>query len=77
MSISAIDKEFIGYFAQLNEPQKQSMLSLLKSFLESTNQNVDAVSVAQYNLELTAAMESMDRGEFTTIEELEKEMQSW
>ena len=35
------------------------------------------VTFEQYNRELDEAMERISKGEFTTLEELEKEMQSW
>jgi hypothetical protein len=77
MSISVIDKELINYFAQLNDVQKESMLSLMKSFLGTNQKATGETSILEYNAELALAMESIDRGELTTIEELENEMKSW
>jgi hypothetical protein len=77
MPISVIDKELINYFAQLNDVQKESMLSLMKSFLGTNRKATDETSILEYNAELALAMESIDRGELTTIEELENEMKSW
>lgn len=78
MAISTIDKEFLKYFTQLNEPQKKSLLALIQTFLQGDKGAVgERISVEQYNRELDEAMERVSRGEFTTLEALEKEMQSW
>ncbi|MCO5240771.1 MAG: hypothetical protein M9904_12035 [Chitinophagaceae bacterium] len=75
---SVLDKELIQYFVRLNEPQKRSLLEMIKSFLISENtMQEEAVSIEQYNRELEEAMERINRGEFTTLEELEKEMKTW
>lgn len=75
MAISTIDKELLKYFALLDEPQKQSLLALIKTFVmpETTWQG----SVETYNRELDEAIERISQREFTTLETLEKEMQSW
>lgn len=72
---SVLDKELIRYFVQLNEPQKRSLLEMMKSFLPSDS--LPAENIEQYNRELDEAMERISRGEFTTLEALEKEMQTW
>jgi hypothetical protein len=77
MAVSAIDKELLKYFTQLDEPQKKSLLELIKTFLKAGEEPMGRVSLAQYNRELDEAMERISRGEFTTLEALEKEMQSW
>ncbi|HLT89158.1 MAG TPA: hypothetical protein VKZ57_16355 [Sphingobacterium sp.] len=47
---------------------------MMKSFLKYDD---DAISIAQYNKELDEAMKRIDNGNFTALEALEKEMQSW
>lgn len=43
---SVLDKELIQYFVRLNEPQKRSLLEMMKSFLTSENiTQQDAVTV--------------------------------
>ena len=75
---SVIDKELIHYFTRLNEPQKKSLLEMMKSFLKpGEEQRQLPISVEQYNMELDEAMKRIDIGGFTTLEELEKEMQTW
>jgi hypothetical protein len=74
---SVLDKELIQYFAQLNEPQKKSLLAMIKSFLSSGSERVEKTTIAAYNAELDEAMHRISKGTFTTLDELEKEMQSW
>ena len=77
MAISAVEKELLNCFTRLDEVQKKSLLELIKSFLKSDGKPMARVSLEQYNTELDEAMERISKGEFTTVEELEKEMQSW
>ena len=74
---SVLDKELIHYFTRLNESQKKSLIEMMKSFLRLGDEQMQPVTSEQYNNELDAAMERINKGEFTTLEELEKEMQSW
>jgi hypothetical protein len=77
MVVSAVDKELISYFAQLDEMQKKSLLAMIKTFVKPGNEISQSVTIEQYNKELNEAMERISKGGFTTLEELEKEMQSW
>ena len=54
-----------------------ALLELIKIFLKAGDEPMGPVSPAQYNYELEEAMERISRGEFTTLEAAEKEMQSW
>ncbi|WP_373520368.1 hypothetical protein [Aquiflexum sp.] len=40
-------------------------------------ENEEPISIEQYNLELDEAEKEIDEGEFTTYEELKKEMEEW
>ena len=73
----AIDKEMYAYFMQLNDAEKQSVVELLKTFMKSRKSQAERISIEQYNKDIDEAMEQAANGEFTTFEELEKEMQSW
>ncbi len=77
MAISTTDKELLGYFSQLDESQKKSLLELIKTFLKSGSSAMDRMTVKQYNQELDEAMKRIEKGDFTTLEALEKEMQLW
>ena len=74
---SVLDKELIHYFTRLNDPQKKSLLEMMKSFLKPGDEPIQSVTSEQYNQELDEAIERINKGEFTTLGELEKEMQSW
>ena len=74
---SAIDREMFAYFTQLNDAEKKSVVELLKTFMKGRKGQLDHVTVEQYNKEIDEAMERVGRGEYTTLEDLEKEMKSW
>lgn len=76
MNVSATDEEFLRFFFQLNEPQKKSLLQMLKNFLH-TDVPPETDTFEQYNQEIDAALLRVKNGRFTTLEELEKEMESW
>ncbi len=77
MAISTTDKELIRYFALLDEPQKKSLLEMMKTFLLPGKETGQQITIEQYNKELDDAMERINNGAYTTLEELEKEMHSW
>ena len=75
---NVVDIELMQYFTRLNEPQKKSLLAMIKSFLKQDGKPLDdAITIKQYNKELDEAMARIDNGLFTTLEDLEKEMQAW
>jgi hypothetical protein len=71
-----LDKEMLKYWEQLDTPQKKSILGVIKSILQPAEKSV-RVSIEQYNKEIDEAMARMDAGQFTTHEEVEKEMEKW
>ena len=74
---NAVDREMFAYFMQLNDAEKKSVVELLKTFMKSRRNQPDRITIEQYNKELDEAMERVGRGEYTTSEDLEKEMKSW
>jgi predicted subunit of tRNA(5-methylaminomethyl-2-thiouridylate) methyltransferase len=77
MSISIIDRELLKYVSQMDELQKKSLLDLIKTFLKQKEAGAETTTLQQYNQELEAAMERISKGSFTSLEDLEKEMQTW
>ena len=73
----AIDKEMFAYFMQLDDAEKQSVVKLLKTFMKGRKGQPERISVEQYNKDIDEAMEQASKGEYTTFEDLEKEMRSW
>jgi len=74
---NALDREMYGYFMQLNDAEKKSVVELLQTFMKGRKNQFDHITVEQYNKELDQAMGRVGRGEYTTFEDLEKEMKSW
>lgn len=77
MAISTVDKEFQKYFNQLDELQKRSLLTMLKTFLRTQQGAGDRISVEQYNQELEEAMQEIERGETHSHEEVLKLVKGW
>lgn len=77
MTVSSIDKELIKYFIQLTELQKKSLLQMIKSFARPDMETREPTSIEEYNKDLDDAMERINKGNFTTFEELQNEMKSW
>ncbi len=78
MASSAIDKELIRYFTLLDAGQKEMLLAMIKRILKPGNSNTEErITIEQYNKELDEAIERINQGEFTTFEELEKEIKGW
>jgi hypothetical protein len=59
----------------LGNEEKQSLLTVIKSFLHLKTNNGSRIE--QYNKDIDEAMARIDKGEFTTHEDVEKEMESW
>lgn len=74
---NAIDREMFTYFMQLNDAEKKSVVELLKTFMKGRKNRFQHITLEQYNREIDEAMERVTKGEFTTFEDLEKEMESW
>ncbi len=70
-------QEFNFYYNKLTEGQKRSLLTMMKSFLERSEENLDRISVAQYNKELADAEKRIAQGEFITQESLREEAKKW
>jgi predicted transcriptional regulator len=77
MAISAIDKELLSYFIKLDEEQKKSLLQLIKTFVGNNEAAPDIMGSERYNNELVEGLRQAERGEYITLEDLEKEMGSW
>ena len=77
MATGALDFEIQKYLPLLGNEEKQSLLSVIKSFLNLKKDNTEAINIKQYNKDIDEAMARIDKGEFTTHEDLEKEMETW
>ena len=77
MKEQALNQEFYRYFNRLSKVQKESMLSLVKSFLEMSEETPKRVSVKQYNKELEEAEKRISKGDYATHESLKAEAKKW
>ena len=72
----AIDKELQEYITVLNTNQKKSILAVIKTFLQPAETSV-RISREQYNKEIKEAEERINAGHYITMEELEKDAETW
>ena len=77
MTGSAVDKELMQYFTKLNEQQKKSLLEMIKTFLNPSNNEVNSLTIEEYNSELEEAEAAFERGDYVTHEELLKQIKGW
>ena len=73
MSEQIVNNEFDTYVNMLSKEQKESILHLIKSFVDQSNR----ISLEQYNNELDAAEDRISKGQFISHEEIEKESMEW
>jgi len=73
-----LEKEWSGYFEQLNEAEKKSVISLIKTFLKRQNAKADgSITIEQYNEEIDESLEEAASGNYITQEEMEKKASKW
>jgi hypothetical protein len=73
MGVSSLDVELSKYWSLLTPVQKQSLLSVIKSFVQSPV----SVSLEQYNQDLGEAEEEYQTGDHITQEEMLKLIRKW
>lgn len=74
---NVLEKEWNSYFVQLNETEKKSVLQMLKIFLKRHPENEECISVEQYNEEIEAAMDEIEKGQVHSHEEVIKLSENW
>jgi hypothetical protein len=60
----------------LNNLQKKSLINFLRPFI-LTEESEENQSIDDYNQELNLAIGNVKKGNFTSLGDLEKEMESW
>ena len=73
MAAPSLDSELSRYWALLTPVQKESLLSVIKSFVIPR----ERISIEQYNKEIDEAIARVEAGEFYTQEEVEKMSKEW
>jgi hypothetical protein len=69
---TALEKEWYSYFVQLNDAEKKSVLLMLKTFLKGRKENMEGISIEQYNKEIDEALAEAAAGNSITQKEMEK-----
>ena len=73
MAAPSLDNELMYYWPKLNSIQQESLLSVIRSFVNSTK----PISIEQYNREIDEAVARVESGQFYTQEEVEKMAKDW
>ena len=74
MTAELLDKELSAKISILNRGQKESILTLIKSF---TSDNQKPLSKEQYNIEIKAAESRIKKEKFISQNEIEKQASKW
>lgn len=74
MAAPSLDTEFMQYWSKLSIVQKESLLGVIKSFVQPDESYLD---LEQYNREIDKAVMDVEKGEFYTQEEVEKMAKEW
>lgn len=78
MATMSLDKQIEQYLPQLDNEEKQSILSVIKSFLKHKDvPSSQRVTIEQYNKEIDEAVERVEAGEFYTHDEVEEMSKKW
>jgi hypothetical protein len=76
MEITPTDRELLKFISQLSRSQKDELINYIKGLLKSKG-NSERQSIIDYNDEIDKATIRVEKGEFTSLEDLEREMESW
>lgn len=76
MKAGVLEREMASYFMRLNEAEKRSVLAMIKTFIQSRENN-NTVDIDEYNDEIDAAMAGVEKGEFYTHEEVVAMSKNW
>ncbi len=71
METTVLKEEMLTYFSRLNREEQQSVLAMIKTFINSRNTELP-VTLQEYNKELEEADAEIEAGDFITHEEVKK-----
>jgi len=77
METATIKEEMLQYFTRLNRAEQNSVLEMIKTFINGREEQAERINIEQYNREIDEALAEVAAGNYVTQEELEKESQSW
>lgn len=70
--VQTLDEEINNYLPHLGTTEKQSLISVIKSFLSLREKSEGRISIEQYNKEQDEAVARVLSGKFITQEEVER-----
>lgn len=73
MAAPALDKELKKYWSLLTQVQKESILSVIKSFVIPR----ERTTIEQYNKEVDEAVARVEAGNFQTQEDVDRMSKEW
>lgn len=76
----ALDRQIMESLPLLADGEKQSLLSVIKSFLQLKKEVAwvpSSAEIRQYNLDLDEALQRVSEGDFLTQQEVENEAKDW
>lgn len=76
MATPSLDKELYKYWSMLTPYQKESLLNIIKSFV-NPNEVIERISIEQYNQELEIAEKEIENEDYLSHEDALKEIQKW
>jgi predicted CopG family antitoxin len=77
MTTKTIDAQLLKYWPMLEKDEKQSILSVIKTFLKQKEGGPRRLTNEEYNRELDEAEARIRAGKFTSHEDVLKESESW
>lgn len=72
MNSSTIKEEMLQYFSRLSEVEQQSILEMIKTFIQSRKTEFGPVTLEEYNQELDMADAEIEAGNFISHEDVKK-----
>ena len=72
MEPTILKEEMLTYFSRLNREEQQSILAMVKTFINSRNTEFGPVTLDEYNRELEEADAEIEAGDFITHDEVKK-----
>jgi hypothetical protein len=72
METVALKEEMLQYFERLSKDEQQSLLNLIKTFINNRHTEFEPVTLEEYNKELEESDAEIEEGNYLTHEEVKK-----
>jgi hypothetical protein len=72
METTVLKEEMLTYFSMLNSEEQQSVLAMIKTFINNRDTEFGPVTLDEYNRELEESDAEIEAGDFVTHEEVKK-----